>query len=75
MSAFSSPLRALSELLGAGAALLAAPPAPDEADEAAPTQESWLDGRTQQLWCEPGEHDWARLAVRGRKPTACPRHR
>lgn len=36
---------------------------------------AWLAGSTQQLWCEPGKHEWSRLSVRGRKPTACPDHR
>lgn len=34
----------------------------------------WLAGPTQQLWCEPGKHQWTRASVRGRKPMACPRH-
>ncbi len=36
---------------------------------------AWLAGPTQQLWCEPGKHEWTRPSVRGRKPTACPDHR
>lgn len=40
-----------------------------------PAAPTWLAGPTQQLWCEPGKHEWTRPAVRGRKPTACPDHR
>jgi len=40
-----------------------------------PVTATWLAGPTQQLWCEPGKHEWTRPAVRGRKPTACPDHR
>ena len=29
----------------------------------------------QRLWCEAGQHDWSRVAVPGRKPSACPDHR
>jgi hypothetical protein len=30
--------------------------------------------REQDLWCEPGRHEWRRPSQRGRPPRACPQH-
>lgn len=35
-----------------------------------PAAATWLTGRTQELWCEPGEHEWTRLG-RARSQTHC----
>ena len=46
-----------------------------ELEPAGPVRGDWLYGAVQQLRCEPGDHLWGRVSVRGRKPTACPEHR
>ena len=46
-----------------------------QAAAAGPVKGDWFSGQAQQLRCELGDHVWARAAVRGRKPTACPEHR
>ena len=75
----TAPARLTSRIL-AGTAERLAPaaetPAPEpELVAGGPVKGDWLEGQAQQLWCELGKHHWARVAVRGRKPTACPEHR
>lgn len=30
--------------------------------------------KSQELWCEAGQHDWVRQAKQGKKPLSCPEH-
>jgi hypothetical protein len=39
-----------------------------------PSRSAGADQKMQVLWCEPGEHEWERPSVPGRKPKTCPTH-
>ena len=52
-------------------------PAPAVAQTQRPSEtnrSAGADQKMQVLWCEPGEHEWERPSVPGRKPKTCPTH-
>src|SRR4051794_29001882 len=77
---FVTIVRAMFWLVGILRWLLRRPRAPrPEAGvspaKATPPTSTPARGAVQDLWCEPGQHQWRRPAVSGRKPRACPQYR